>query len=135
MGPGVRQVRLRSGEVVSGVERSLVVSGVGYEDLRQLGAAPVEDTDMADALHQLGLCAARECVQRLVARVARAHARAHFDQLMIGEGAVEFVDDAIGEPCVAEHDYGVQRMRQAPQVFLLSLRKCHARIIVAEQHA
>ncbi len=54
----------------------------------------------------------------------------HLDQLMIVEGPIQFVDDALGEPGVAEHDDGAHGMRQPAQMFLLFLGQCHGAIIV-----
>ena len=44
---------------------------------------------------------------------------------MVAERAIQLGDHAVREPGVAQHDEGVQRMRQAAQVFLLLFRKLH----------
>ncbi len=59
---------------------------------------------------------------------------AHFDQFMVGQGAIQFRDHRVGQPGVAEHDDGVHGMRKPPEVFLLFLRECHGGIIVPNGH-
>ncbi len=59
--------------------------------------------------------------------LAFADAGADLDQFMVGERALQFVDHAVGESGIAEHDDGAQGMRQAAQMFLLFFRKCHPR--------
>lgn len=76
---------------------------------------------MADALHQFARGARGQLVQRGIARGALTDARSDFDQFVIGQRAVQLAYDAFAEACVAEHDYGIQGMCQAPQVFLLFL--------------
>jgi hypothetical protein len=86
---------------------------------------------VAHALHQFRGCAPRQLIQSGVAGGALPDPGAHFDELVIGERAFEFIDHAVGEAGVAEHHQGVQRMGEAAQVFLLLFRKLHGRIIVA----
>ena len=98
---------------------------VRNENFRHFGAAPIEYAHMPHTLHQRARGAIRQTVERRVARIAFAHAGADFDELMIGERAIQLIDHAVGESGVADHDDGIQRMRQAPQVFLLFFRKMH----------
>jgi 23S rRNA (uridine2552-2'-O)-methyltransferase len=85
------------------------------------------------SLHEFRPRAVRELGERLVANAALAHPRADLDQFVIGQGAIQFVDDAVGEAGVAEHDDGTQGMRQSAQMLFLLLGECHRRIIVAAQ--
>jgi 23S rRNA (uridine2552-2'-O)-methyltransferase len=104
---------------------------VGNENLGQLGATPIEDPDVTDALYQLGAGAAGKFGESFIARRAIPDAGADLNQLVIVKRTVELIDDAVGEPGVAEHDNGVQGMSQSPQVLLLFLRQWHRGIIVA----
>jgi len=93
-------------------------------------AAAVEHANVAHALHQLRTGAARQLVQGGVARSALAHPSAHFDELVIGERAIQFTDHTFGETGVSQHDQRAQRMRQPAQVLFLLFRKRHRGIIV-----
>jgi 23S rRNA (uridine2552-2'-O)-methyltransferase len=88
---------------------------------------------MAYPLYELGLSAVRERVQRAVAGVALADPGAHFDQFVIGQGAIQFSDHAVRQPGIAEHDDGTHGVRKPPQVFLLFFGECHRGIIVLAQ--
>ena len=77
---------------------------------------------MTDALHQFRRRARRQGGQGLIANIPLADSSADFDKLMVGEGAVQFVDHAVGEAGVAEHHDGAEGMCQAAQMFLLFFR-------------
>jgi 23S rRNA (uridine2552-2'-O)-methyltransferase len=85
---------------------------------------------VTDALYELAGRAAREARQRVVAGIAFSDSGAHFDQFMVGQGAIQFRNDRVGQPGVAEHDDRVHGMREAAQVFLLFLSEWHGGIIV-----
>ncbi len=84
---------------------------------------------MADALQQFACGAAGQRVQGGVAGAAIAHPDTDLDQFVRGQRAVELGEHAVGESGSADHDERAARVREPPQVLLLSLRKCHDAII------
>ena len=89
---------------------------------------------MTDPLHEFGSGTAREQCQRFIAGIALPDTGAHLDQLMIGQGSIQFRNHGVGQPGVAEHDDGVDGMREAAQVLLLFLGECHGGIIVPNRN-
>jgi 23S rRNA (uridine2552-2'-O)-methyltransferase len=63
---------------------------------------------MTDALHQFGRRARARLARACVANIPLADSSADFDEFVVGEGAVQFVDHAVGEAGVAEHHDGTQ---------------------------
>ncbi len=66
-------------------------------------------------LHGRGARALADARQRHFALVAIERRGAHLDQLVVGEGAVDFGDDGVGEALAAELQDGVQRVRACLQ--------------------
>ena len=85
---------------------------------------------MANALHDLARGARGQIAQCRIARCAVADPSRDLDQLMIREGPIQFLDDAVGESGIAQHDDGTHGMRQPAQMFFLFLGQCHGAIIV-----
>jgi len=90
---------------------------------------PVKHTHMSHPLHQLTRGSLRQTRKGRVARHAIAHAHTDFDELVIGECAIEFAQNAVRQPGVSQHHERMQRMGEAAQVFLLFLGQRHRRIV------
>jgi hypothetical protein len=82
----------------------------------QLRIFSVEDQHPADVLHRLCSGARANLRQDLFARRALRAGNPDLDQLMALQGAVDFLEHAAGQACVANRDDGMQPMRSRPQV-------------------
>jgi hypothetical protein len=87
--------------------------------------APIEHSNVPDALHQFRGRACGKRVQGDVADLAVADARAHLDEFVVGERAVQLMDHGVGESGVAEHDDWRQGMGETAQMFPLSFGQAH----------
>jgi hypothetical protein len=114
---------------------AILLLGVGQENLGHLRAAAVEETHIADTLHDFAGCLLGENLERRVALGAFPDPGRHFDQFVIGEGAIQFLHDVRGQAGISQHDNGLQRVPQAAQMFLLFLGQRHPKIIVESQNA
>jgi hypothetical protein len=85
---------------------ALPVLGVGQENLRHLRAAAVEETDIADTLHDLAGSLLGQIIERCVPSAALPDPGGHLDQFMIGEGAIQFLHDVWGQAGISQHDDG-----------------------------
>lgn len=85
---------------------------------------------MADALHQFRIGAPRQFLQSGITGLPFPNPGADLDQLVVLQGALELIDDALGQPCVTHHHQRVQRVGMAPQVLFLLLRQVHRGSIV-----
>jgi len=109
---------------------AILVLGVGQENFGHLRAAAVEEADIADSLHDFAGGLLGKGLERRVARAALPDARGHFDQFVIGEGALQFFHDVRGQAGISQHDDRAQGVAQAAQMFLLLLGKLCHRIII-----
>ena len=106
------------------------MGSVRQDEAAEFRVAPVKDADVADALDQFAAGTLREQVERGVAVIAFADPGADFDQLVIGQRAVHFGDDRVGQAVVAEGHDGMEGVAEATQVFLLAFRELHPVSIV-----
>src|SRR3954462_10433875 len=80
---------------------------------------PVEDEHLADALHRRGAGALAERLKRRLARAAVERRRAHLDQLVRGERAIDFLHHFIRKAFGADDDDGLQGMGPRFEQFTL----------------
>ena len=80
-------------------------------------------------MNELRASVSRESGEHQIAVFAIADTGPYFDQFMIVQGQPEFTHHAGRIAALADQDERVQRMTQAPQVFLLTIRECHVLII------
>jgi hypothetical protein len=104
----------------------LHASGVRQQNFRQVFAAAIENTDIADALDDFAARSLRQVIERRVASAAFADSSADFDQFVIGQGSIQFIRDAIGQTCISYQDDRAHGMREPAQILPLFFRKRHS---------
>jgi len=81
--------------------------------------SPIEERDVADALHELRARAGGERCKYFSARIAVADTGLHLDELMIGERAFELGDDGGTDPRLPDEDDRLAIVSEAAQVLAL----------------